>query len=78
MSTQSRWLGTAFRWPSICILFISPGVMMSCRKRSCCSISSARSVGPGWLQSISQRVRGRLTTTYCRNLMYLGSLKYCR
>lgn len=24
---------------------------MSCRNRSCCSSSSARSVGPGWLQA---------------------------
>jgi hypothetical protein len=29
---------------------------MSCRKRSCCSSSSARRVGPGWLQRISKHV----------------------
>jgi hypothetical protein len=32
--------------------------MMSVRKRSCCSSSSARRVGPGWLHSgISKHVR---------------------
>jgi hypothetical protein len=32
--------------------------MISCRKRSSCSSSSARSVGPGWLPSISKHARG--------------------
>lgn len=54
---QSRWAGTALRWPSSCILFMRAGVMMSCRKRSCCSSSSARRVGPGWLQRMSKRMR---------------------
>jgi hypothetical protein len=51
--------GTAFRWPSSCILFMRPGVTMSCRKRSCCSNSSARRVGPGWLPGISKHVPAR-------------------
>lgn len=45
--SQARWPGTAFLWPSISMRFMSPGVTMSCRNRSCCSSSSARSVGPG-------------------------------
>lgn len=44
---QSFFAGTACRRPSMTRRSMRPGARMSWRKRSCCSNSSARSVGPG-------------------------------
>ena len=51
---------------------------MSWRKRSCCSSSSARSVGPGWLGGIHQQggwVGGFIGQNVLQELGVLGELE---
>lgn len=55
---QSFFAGTALRCPSMTSRSTKPGANMSWRKRSCCSNSSARSVGPGWLRWHDQKAGG--------------------